>query len=65
MSFYGMNLSLKLFKYLFLKKPFNHLEFMRKYLKVLGISVVVLLVSTLYEAFLADFLLKTFTFLIK
>lgn len=65
MSFYGMNLSLKLFKSLFLKKSFSHSEFMRKYLKVFFISVGVILFSTIYETFLADFILKIFTFLIK
>lgn len=65
MAFYGMNLAIKLFKSLFLRKSSNYTEFMRKYLKVLGLSFLVLLVSALYETFLADFIMKFFTFLIK
>ncbi len=65
MSFYGMNLSLKLFKSLFLKKSFNHTLFMKKYLKVFLISSIVIFISTLYETFLSDFVLNLFTFLIK
>ena len=65
MSFYGINLSIKLFKSLFLRKSTNYQEFMKKYLIVLGLSFAVLLISSLYETFLADFIMKLFTFLIK
>ncbi len=65
MSFYGINLSIKLFKSLFLRRESNYSLFMKKYLKVLGLSALVLLVSTAYETFLADFIMKVFTFLIK
>ena len=65
MSFYGINLSIKLFKSLFLRKSTNYQEFMKKYLIVLGLSFGVLLISSLYETFLADFIMKLFTFLIK
>lgn len=65
MSFYGMNLAIRLFKSLFLRKSSNYTEFMRKYLKVLGLSFIVLIISALYETFLADLVMKLFTFLIK
>lgn len=65
LSYYGMNLSIKLFKSLFLKKQFQTSEFMKKYFKILGLSSIVLLISSLYETFLADFIMKVFTFLIK
>lgn len=65
LSYYGISLSIKLFKSLFLKKTFNSSEFMKKYFKIVGLSSFVLLISTLYETFLADFIMKLFTFLIK
>lgn len=65
LSYYGINLSIKLFKSLFLKKSFNSNEFMKKYFKILGLSSLILLISSLYETFLADFIMKVFTFLIK
>ena len=65
MSFYGINLSIKLFKSLFLRKSTNYQDFMKKYLIVLGLSFGVLLISSLYETFIADFIMKLFTFLIK
>ena len=65
LSYYGINLSIKLFKSLFLKKTFNSSEFMKKYFKIIGLSSLNLLISTLYETFLADFIMKVFTFLIK
>jgi len=63
--FYGINLSIKLFKALFLKKQFNWNEIMKKYFKILGVSSLILLITTLYETFLANFVMKLFTFLIK
>ncbi len=65
MSFYGINLSIKLFKSLFLRRQTNYTEFMKKYLKVFGLSALILLISAGYETFLADFMMKLFTFLIK
>ena len=48
LSYYGINLSIKLFKSLFLKKSFNSNEFMKKYFKILGLSSLILLISSLY-----------------
>jgi len=65
LSYYGFNLSIKLFKSLFLKKTFNSSEFMKKYIKILGLSSLILLISSLYETFFSDFIMKVFTFLLK
>lgn len=65
LSYYGINLGVKLFKSLFLKKSFNSSEFMKKYAKVLMFSGIVLLLSSLYETFFNDFIMKVFTFLIN
>jgi len=63
--FYGINLSIKLFKALFLKKQFNWNEVMKKYFKIFVLSTITLLITTIYETFLANFVMKLFTFLIK
>jgi len=65
MSFYGINLSIKLFKALFLKKQFNFSVIINKYLKILAFCSVILVISTLYETFFQDFVMKLFTFFIK
>ena len=65
LSFYGIKLSIKLFKSLFLHKNFNFQDFMKKYLKILGVASIILLITTLYETFLADFVMKIFTFFLK
>ncbi len=65
LTFYGINLSLKLFNSLFLKKTFNYSLFMKKYFKVILIATALLLISSLYETFLNDFIMKLFTFLLK
>lgn len=65
LSFYGIKLSIKLFKALFLHKNFNFKELVKKYLKILGLASIILLITTLYETFLADFVMKIFTFFLK
>lgn len=65
LSFYGIKLSIKLFKALFLQKNFNFQELVKKYLKILGLASIILLITTLYETFLADFVMKIFTFFLK
>lgn len=65
LSFYCIKLSIKLFKALFLHKNFNFQDFMKKYLKILGLASIILLITTLYETFLADFVMKIFTFFLK
>lgn len=62
-SYYGIKLSINLFKLLFLKKQFNFSIFIKKYFKVLIVSTIILIISGIYEVFLGDLLLKVFTFL--
>lgn len=64
-SFYGINLAIKLFKALFLKKQFNFSYIIKKYFKILAFCSVILIITTLYETFFQDFIMKLFTFLIK
>ena len=64
-TYFGIKLSLDLFKLLFLKKQFNFSIILKKYLIVLGISSILLIISSLYEAFLSDFILKVFTFFLN
>ena len=65
LSFYGIILSIKLFKLIFLKEQFNIVSFRKKYIKVIGICSLILFISSFYETFLGDLILKVFTFLIK
>ena len=65
MSFYGMILSIKIFRLIFFKEQFNISSFRKKYIKVIGIGFVLLLFSSLYETFLGDLILKVFTFLVN
>ena len=65
MSYYGIILSIKLFRLLFFKEQFNINTFRKKYFKIIGICLIILLISSFYETFLGDLILKLFTFLIK
>lgn len=64
-SYYGMLLSIKLFRLLFFKEQFNIITFRKKYIKILILGIILLLVSSLYETFLGDLILKLFTFMLK
>jgi len=64
-TFFSIKLSLNLFKLIFLKKQFNFSLILKKYLIVLGILSIILIISSLYEAFLSDFILKVFTFFLN
>ena len=65
LSFYGIKLSINLFLLIFSKKQFNFSLYMKKFLKVICASSIILIISSLYETFLSDFVIKVFTFLIK
>lgn len=65
LCFYGIKLGIKLFSLLFLKKQFNFSLYMKKYFKVIIASSIILIISSIYEIFLADFIIKVFTFMIK
>lgn len=60
MSFYASNLSIKLFKHLFMKKPISFKESMNKYFRVLLISLVASLLVSLYDGYVSNFLLNLF-----
>ena len=64
-SYYGMILSIKLFRLLFFKEQFNIITFRKKYIKIMILGIILLLVSSIYETFLGDLILKLFTFMIK
>jgi len=59
-SFYSISFCIKLFKYLFLKKIINFKEVMQKYLKILIISLLVTLFTSIYEAYISTYLLNYF-----
>ncbi len=64
-SFNGINLSIKLFKFIFFKKQYNFTIIIKKYFNMIAVSCIILVLTSLYETFLGDFLLKVFTFLLK
>lgn len=61
LSFYAMSFSMKLFSSLFLKKEINFKEAMRRYVKILVISMVGLLLCSILEIYVSPFLIKLFT----
>ena len=60
MSFYASNLSIKLFRHLFMKKTISFKESMNKYFRVLLISLIGALLISLYDGFVSNFLLNLF-----
>jgi len=65
MVYYANNFSLKLFNLIFLKKDIKFNVLIKKYLKLLGISLLILLFSSILETFLTPILIKLFSFLIN
>ena len=65
MTFYANNFSLKLFDILFRKKEYKFNNYIIKYLKILGIFLIILTISSLIETFIMPFFIKLFSFLIK
>ncbi len=64
LGFYSSSFCFKLFKYLFLKQAINFKDAMRKYFKILIISLIVVLLTSIYETFIATYFIKLFTLLI-
>ena len=60
LTFYSISFSIKLFKNLFLKRPINFRESMDKYFKILLICLFSSLIVTLYDTFLANYLVNLF-----
>ena len=61
LGFFAFNFSIYLFKYLFKNKEYNLRLLLKKYLKVLLISIILLIVSSLVDTFLIPNILKLFT----
>lgn len=60
LSFYAISFSIKLMKVLFLKKNLNLREPFKKYTKILGICIVVLILSSVFESYLSPYLMNFF-----
>lgn len=61
LGFYGISFSIKLFRNLFLKEKIEVNRYMNKYLKILCISLIGLILLSLYEVYLLPNILKVFT----
>lgn len=61
LGFFAINYSIYLFKYIFKNKEYNLKAIMRKYIKILIISIFLLLCSTLIQFFVISMILKLFT----
>ncbi len=64
MVYYANNISLKLFDILFLKKDIKFNILIKKYCKLLGIFLLIMLFTSILETLLNPFLMKLFLFLI-
>ena len=58
LSFYAVSFCIKLFKYLFLKEQINFKEAMRKYIKILAITIIANIFLSLYETYIATYLIR-------
>lgn len=65
LSFYSISFSIKLFKSLFLKQTINFRVVMQKYIKILLISLISIIIVSLYEVFISTYFIKLFTMLLK
>ena len=65
MVYYANHLSLNLFDFLFLKKDIKFHYIIKRYIKILLISSIILVISSFLETFLTPFILKLFSFLIN
>ena len=64
LGFYAISFCIKLFKYLFLKQIINFKVAMRRYLKILLLSIVVTIFLSLFETFISTYFIKLFTTII-
>ena len=65
MTYYANRFSLKLVDVLFRKKQYHFTNLITKYLKILGVFMIILFISSLIETFIMPFILRLFSFLIK
>ena len=59
------DVSIKLYNVLFKKKEYQFAYIIKNYFKLAGISLILLLLSSVYETFITPFTIKLFSFLIK
>lgn len=59
------DVSIKLYNVLFKKKEYQFANIIKNYFKLAGISLILLLLSSVYETFITPFTIKLFSFLIK
>ncbi|MBQ7136770.1 MAG: stage II sporulation protein M [Bacilli bacterium] len=64
LGFYSISFCIKLFKYLFLKQIINFKVVMRRYLKILILSVLIAVMLSLFETLISTYLIKLFTTII-
>lgn len=64
LSFFALHASIKFLKALFKKDNLNFKTFLGKYLLAFIISIILILIACLLDAYLAPILLKLFTFII-
>jgi len=64
LGFYSVSFCIKLFKYLFLKQIINFKVAMRRYLKILILSIFVAILLSLFETFISTYFIKLFTTII-
>lgn len=60
LTFYSISFSWKLFQYLFLKREINFKKSLKRYSKVLLVSCFLFLITSLFEVYLAPYLLNLF-----
>lgn len=56
--YYSISFSISLFNYLFRKKECNRMVLVKRYIKILGISIICLIVSSFVETFVVPFLIN-------
>ena len=61
LTFYAMNMSIRLFKYLFLKKDMNVKKIMKQYIKILIICIIGYLICSLIESFISPYIVRLFS----
>ncbi len=60
LSFYSISFSIKLLKSFFTKKTIDFKESIRKYIKILLISLVVCFIISIYEGFISNYIVNFF-----
>ncbi len=60
LTFYSVSFSWKLFQYLFLKREINFKRSLKRYSKVLFVTSCIFLFASLFEVYLAPYLLNLF-----